>query len=177
MMPTRPDAVKGPRTYVPMTAGPDSGHHRPMHPTRLVPALFAATAIAASGMGCGGAGDDKASSSSAGSTNTTSASSSDGSAPGAGGRTLALAADPGGKIAYDKRSLTAKAGTVTLAFTNASQVPHAVEIEGHGVEKETKTIQAGKASLTAKLKPGAYTFYCPVSDHEGEGMKGTLTVR
>jgi uncharacterized cupredoxin-like copper-binding protein len=26
------------------------------------------------------------------------------------------------------------------------------------------------------LKPGKYTFYCPVGDHRAEGMEGTLTV-
>lgn len=95
------------------------------------------------------------------------------------GASLSLAADPSGKIAYDKKSLSAKAGQTTLQFTNSSQVPHAVEVEGNGLEeKKTKTIQGGKASLSlGNLKPGKYEFYCPVDDHKQEGMKGTLTVK
>ena len=96
---------------------------------------------------------------------------------GGGGAKLALAADPGGKIAFDKKALSAKAGKTTIDLTNASQVPHAVEVEGNGVEEESKTIQGGKASVTVDLKPGSYTFYCPVGDHEQQGMKGTLTVK
>ena len=44
---------------------------------------------------------------------------------------------------------------------NASQTPHAVEIEGYGVEKKTKTVTGGSAKLTVDLKPGKYEFYCP----------------
>lgn len=96
---------------------------------------------------------------------------------GGGGSTLALAADPGGAIAFDKKTLTAKSGETTIDFANASQVPHAVEIEGNGIEEETETIQGGKASLTVDLTPGRYEFYCPVGDHQQEGMKGVLNVK
>jgi uncharacterized cupredoxin-like copper-binding protein len=37
--------------------------------------------------------------------------------------------------------------------------------------------KGGVSSVTADLKPGKYTFYCPVDDHESEGMKGVLTVK
>ena len=94
-----------------------------------------------------------------------------------GGRSLALAADPGGALAFDKERLTARAGRVTIRFTNRSSVPHAVEIDGHGVEKETETVTGGKASLTARLKAGEYEFYCPVDGHRDRGMEGTLVVR
>lgn len=99
------------------------------------------------------------------------------SAVSAGGQTLALAADPDGAIAFDKTSLSTTAGKTTIAFTNESQVPHAVEVEGDGIEEETETIQGGKAELTVDLKPGTYEFYCPVDDHKEEGMKGELTVK
>ena len=59
---------------------------------------------------------------------------------------------------------------------NASQTPHAVEIEGNGVEKKTNTVTGGSAKLTVDLKPGKYEFYCPVDGHKAAGMKGTLTV-
>ena len=93
------------------------------------------------------------------------------------GASVALAADPSGKIAFDKKALTAAAGKTTIDVTNESPVPHAVEVEGNGVEEETKTITEGKAALTVQLKPGTYTFYCPVGDHRSEGMEGTLTVK
>ena len=37
--------------------------------------------------------------------------------------------------------------------------------------------QGGTSTVTAKLKPGTYTFYCSVDGHEAAGMKGTLTVK
>jgi len=96
-----------------------------------------------------------------------------------GGGTIQLAADPSGKIAFDKTSLSAKAGKATIDFQNASQIPHAVEVEGNGLEeKKTQTIQGGKATLSlGNLKPGKYEFYCPVDSHKQQGMKGTLTVK
>jgi plastocyanin len=96
---------------------------------------------------------------------------------GAGQSTLKIEADPDGKIAFTETKLTAKAGSVTVEFANASQVPHAVEIEGNGVEEETETVTAQDAPpLTVDLKAGEYEFYCPVGDHRAEGMTGTLTV-
>ena len=41
---------------------------------------------------------------------------------------------------------------------------------------KSKTVSGGSDTLTVKLKPGTYTFYCPVPGHEQAGMKGTLTV-
>jgi plastocyanin len=91
--------------------------------------------------------------------------------------TLKIAADPDGKIAFTETKLTAKAGSVTVEFANASQIPHAVEIEGNGIEEETETVTGEDAPpLTVDLKPGEYEFYCPVGDHRAEGMEGTLTV-
>lgn len=92
------------------------------------------------------------------------------------GSTVSLKADPAGAIKFDTTHLTAKAGTVTIAMTNASQVPHAIAVEGHGVDKDGKVVMGGTSKVTVALKPGTYTFYCPVDGHEKEGMKGTLTV-
>lgn len=137
-------------------------------------ALAGALAVLASGCG----GDDNDNSSSSAPAKPKTAAKAPASSSGGGGTQLALAADPNGKIAYDKKTLTGKAGTNTINFTNASQVPHAVDVEGKGVDKETKTFQGGKASLTLKnLKPGTYEFFCPVADHREEGMKGTLTIK
>jgi uncharacterized cupredoxin-like copper-binding protein len=88
-----------------------------------------------------------------------------------------LTADPGGALKFNTKTLSAKAGKVTVVMDNPSSTPHAVEIEGHGVEKETKTLTQGTAKLTANLKPGRYEFYCPVDGHRQAGMEGTLTVQ
>ena len=92
-------------------------------------------------------------------------------------QTLALAADPSGQLKYDKKSLAAKPGAVKIDFANDSPVPHNVTIEQNGKTlTATQTVSQSKASVTTQLKPGTYTFYCPVPGHEAAGMKGTLTV-
>jgi plastocyanin len=98
-------------------------------------------------------------------------------ASGGGGSKLALAADPSGALKFDKTKLDAKAGKVTIVMDNPSSVPHAIEVEGNGVEEEGKTVtQGGKSTVSADLKPGTYEFYCPVDSHKEQGMEGTLTV-
>ncbi len=81
-----------------------------------------------------------------------------------------------GSLKFDQATLTAKAGKVTFTYTNPSQVPHAFEVEGNGVEGETETITDSDASVTVDLKPGTYRFYCPVGQHADAGMEGELTV-
>jgi plastocyanin len=96
----------------------------------------------------------------------------------ASGATLKIAADPGGAKKFTESTLTAKAGTVTVEFANDSQLPHAVEIEGNGVEEKTEVVTGQDAPpLTVDLKPGEYEFYCPVGDHRAAGMEGKLTVQ
>ena len=74
-------------------------------------------------------------------------------------------------------SLT-KTGTYTFKVTNNGQIGHALEIEGHGVEQRTSTIEPGKtATLQVDLaKAGSYEVYCPIDDHKNKGMKASLTV-
>lgn len=130
--------------------------------------LLAVTAVLALA-GCGGS-DEKSSGSSG------SSSSSNSSASSGGGETLKLAADKSA-LKFDKSSLTAKAGKVTLVMANPSQLPHAVAIKGNGVDVDGKTVGNGETSTASTdLKAGTYTFYCPVPGHEAAGMKGTLTV-
>lgn len=73
----------------------------------------------------------------------------------------------------------AKAGKVTLTIANRGQFPHALEIEGNGLEEQkTDTIPAGKtATLTVDLaKNGTYEWYCPIDGHRQKGMEGKITV-
>ena len=95
---------------------------------------------------------------------------------GGGGEALTLTADPGGEISWEPGELSAAAGSVTIKLVNESDVPHAVEVEGNGVEQESETITAGETELTVDLEAGEYTFYCPVGQHQQNGMEGTLTV-
>jgi uncharacterized cupredoxin-like copper-binding protein len=126
--------------------------------------------------GCGGDDDSGGSSGGTSSNSGGGSSSSSSSGGGGGGQTLKLAADPGGALKFDTSSLSAKAGKVTVVMTNESSIPHAVEVEGNGMEVKTKTVTGGTAQLSTKLKPGKYEFYCPVDGHKAAGMKGTLTV-
>ena len=95
---------------------------------------------------------------------------------GGAGEALTLTADPGGAISWEPGELSASAGSVTIKLVNESSVPHAVEVEGNGVEEESETITGGETELTVDLESGEYTFYCPVGDHRAQGMEGTLTV-
>jgi uncharacterized cupredoxin-like copper-binding protein len=96
----------------------------------------------------------------------------------AAGSNLKLSADPSGQLKFDKSSLSAKAGDVTLTMDNPSSAPHAIAVKGNGVDKDGKTVQQGGVStVSIALKPGKYEFYCPVDGHEQAGMKGTLTVK
>ena len=95
---------------------------------------------------------------------------------GGGGGALTLTADPGGDISWEPGDLSASAGSVTIKLVNESDVPHAVEVEGNGVEEESETITGSETELTVDLEAGEYTFYCPVGEHRQNGMEGTLTV-
>jgi uncharacterized cupredoxin-like copper-binding protein len=90
---------------------------------------------------------------------------------------LSLSADKAGKLKFNKKSLTAKHGKVTIRMANPSSLPHAIAVEGKGVDKDGKTVhKGGTSTVTVTLKKGKYTFYCPVPGHRAAGMKGTLTV-
>jgi plastocyanin len=136
--------------------------------------LVAALTLAA----CGGDDDDSSSSGSeATATETATPTETATADSGGGGETLSLAAPADGSLKFDKTELTAKAGSVTIDFDNPSSVPHAVEVEGDGIEeKGTDTITKSKSSVTLDLKPGTYEFYCPVGNHRDQGMEGKLTV-
>jgi plastocyanin len=128
--------------------------------------LLAALALAIAG--CGGANSSKNAGSSSSGGQSSSAS--------GGGQQLALGAPADGSIKFDKTSLSAKAGKVTINFDNPSSTPHGVAIEGNGVDQDSDTVTNGKTSVTADLKAGTYTFYCPVPGHRAQGMEGKLTV-
>ena len=114
-------------------------------------------AVAISVAGCGGDDDDNGGGGSAASTQTETSGGGASSGGGGGGQTLKLSADPGGALKFDKSSLSAKAGKVTIVMDNPSSLPHAIEVEGKGQELKGDTVTKGGVSKVS-------------------GMKGTLTV-
>lgn len=71
------------------------------------------------------------------------------------------------------------AGPVIFTATNSGSIPHAFEVEGHGIERQTPLIQPGaSATLTLTLAPGSYEIYCPVGrdSHKKLGMETYLKV-
>lgn len=99
-------------------------------------------------------------------------------APPATDRTLALAADPGGALRFDRTRAAVLAGHVTVKLTNESTVGHNVTIaQGTKTLGATKTITHATDTIGLNLTPGDYVFFCSVPGHRQSGMQGTLTVR
>ena len=139
----------------------------------LVTALLACLVLAA---GCGDDSDDEGGGGSSDSGGTASGAKKD-SGGGSAATQLKLTADPGGALKFDKTTLSAKPGKTTVVLDNPSSVPHAIEVEGKGVEEEGETVEKGGVSkVTVDLKAGEYEYYCPVDGHAQAGMEGTLTV-
>lgn len=139
-------------------------------------ALVAAMVLAAGGLAACGDDDEDAASPppppAAAQTETT-----DAAGGGAAGAPVAVAADPGGDLAFEQDALTAPAGSVTFEFTNEANIPHDFKIEKDGKEVGgTQPITGDTAEATVELEAGTYTFYCSVGNHREEGMEGELTV-
>ena len=95
-----------------------------------------------------------------------------------GGQRLSLRADPSGQLRFDKKTLQANSGKVTIVMSNPASVSHDVSIEGAGVDAHGEVVgKGGTSQVSADLKPGTYTFYCSVPGHREAGMQGTLTVK
>lgn len=129
---------------------------------------------------CGGS---SSSSSSETSSPETTSESSGGGAQAEGGSagsasTLDIEAASSG-LAYASTTATAKAGKVTVDFTNPQPIPHDVAIESSDgkVIGQTETTAEGSDSTEVELEPGTYTFFCTVPGHRDAGMEGTLTVK
>jgi plastocyanin len=110
---------------------------------------------------------------------TTSSAKSSTPAPASGSEKLTLAANPEGQLVYNTKSLSAKAGKVTIDFTNKAPLPHNVTIESSSGQQvgATPTFTGGAKALSVTVKPGTYKFFCSVPGHRQAGMEGTLTVK
>jgi plastocyanin/sugar lactone lactonase YvrE len=115
----------------------------------------------------------------AGSAASTTAASTASTTTSATSESLSLEANPEGQLKYNKASLTASAGKISIDFTNMSPLEHNVTIESSSGEKVAATpiFKGGTKSLALNLKPGTYKFYCSVPGHRMAGMEGTLTVK
>jgi plastocyanin len=81
------------------------------------------------------------------------------------------------KLRFSVSTIRVRHGKVTLKMSNPSGFPHAIAVDGHGVDKDGKTVhKGGTSTVTVSLKKGTYTFYCPVPGHRAAGMKGKLIV-
>jgi plastocyanin len=99
---------------------------------------------------------------------------------GAGGSSTVNISTPSGtELAYDQKSASAKAGSVTIDFTNNESIPHDVAVESSSGDTvgQTDLVASGTANTTVDLQPGTYQFFCTVPGHREAGMQGTLTVK
>jgi uncharacterized cupredoxin-like copper-binding protein len=138
----------------------------------------APVAVALAIAGCGGSSNSGSSSSGSSSSGATAAATTT-PAPAGKGQMITLSADPGGQLRFSTSTLKAKAGKVTLRMTNPASagMDHGVSLEGNGVHADGNSVEpGGVSSVTATLKKGTYTFFCPEPGHEAAGMTGTLTV-
>jgi len=143
----------------------------------LVLALAALTLAA-----CGGDDSDSSSTTTEAAPESTSAGGSQGAGGtggSGGGSVVQIDAVEGSGLAFVQKDVKAKAGQVSIEFTNPQSLSHDVEVEDASGEDvgATELIADSKTTATIdNLKPGKYTFYCSVPGHREAGMEGTLTV-
>lgn len=77
-----------------------------------------------------------------------------------------------------------KAGQTRFNIVNTGKTEHNFELEGNAgdangkEDKLTMNLDPGeKTHLDVDLVAGTYKIYCPVGNHEGKGMKHTVTVK
>lgn len=144
-----------------------------MSSRRILAVALAAAALVAAGCGDDDDGGDKP----AAATTTPATGAAGGTSAASGEKTtLDLVADPAGTLAFDKPTLEAKAGTVTINLDNPANLSHNIAIDGVAEQGEVVG-KDGVSKLTTDLAPGTYTFYCAVPGHRQGGMQGTLTVK
>ena len=146
---------------------------------RRIPLLIVICALAAFGLAACGGDDNKDTTTEPATTQpaTTDTTTTDAGA-GGGGEIVQVAADPGGALAFEQKSLTAPTGLVRFRFTNESSTPHDFVLEQDGQEVAKTDVISEKATTTeAPIKAGEYTYFCSVPGHRQAGMEGTLTAK
>jgi hypothetical protein len=81
-----------------------------------------------------------------------------------------------GRISLSARP---KSGAVKFVVRNRGDDVHDFWVRGGGKRWRTRVLIPGRAAtLTVRLKKGVrYTFWCGVSDHAEEGMRGSFVAR
>lgn len=71
------------------------------------------------------------------------------------------------------------AGHHSFMVVNSGKANHGLVVEGNGTRTAlpSQLTRGDSATLEVDLKPGTYTFYCPVDGHRGKGMTRTVTVQ
>lgn len=95
---------------------------------------------------------------------------------GAGAGQTVRANEVDGRISLSVRP---KAGVVKFVVRNGGGDAHDFWVRGGGRRWKTSVLIPGRsATLTARLKKGVrYTFWCGVSDHAEDGMRGSFVAR
>jgi plastocyanin len=129
--------------------------------------------------GCGSSSSSTSTTSTTAPSTTSSPATSAPAATSGAGQHLSLEANPEGQLKYNKTSLTAKAGAVSIDFTNMSPLGHNVNVENSSgaILGSLATFKGGTKTLSVTLKAGTYKFFCSVPGHRMAGMEGTLTVQ
>jgi plastocyanin len=155
-----------------------AGRAKKSSPITLSMLALALGLIALAGCGSSSSSTSSATSTTAATPATTSSASTT-SAPAAGGGAIAVAANPEGQFKYMPSTLSAKAGKVTIAFTNSAPIEHNLTVASASgaVAGATPTSRGAVKNLTVSLTPGTYKFYCTVPGHRQAGMEGTLVVK
>jgi plastocyanin len=141
-------------------------------------ALMAVAALAVVGLAaCGGSSNDN--STTAASTPASTTPAAGGGGGGGGASTVDISTPSGSDLAFDQKTASAKAGSVTINFDNKQPLQHDVAVADSSgkVLGQTDLVSSGTANATVSLQPGTYTFYCTVPGHREAGMEGTLAVK
>ena len=128
---------------------------------KKVAALLALALASFALVACGGGSDDSSSTAATGGGESNTEATTPGKANpaggaasgGGGGSTLQFEADPDGGLAFTSATATAKAGTVTIDFTNPQPLPHDVVIEDSSGKEigGTEEVNESSASTTVDL--------------------------
>jgi plastocyanin len=97
--------------------------------------------------------------------------------------TLKISAGPSSRLAFSRKTLSARAGRITILMKNTSGLRHNIALR-RGTTSKSRIIvkgavvrKGGTSRVTATLTKGKYRYVCTVPGHEAAGMWGILTVR
>jgi uncharacterized cupredoxin-like copper-binding protein len=153
-------------------------HHHTRRPARAMLFPVVAAVLVMAGCGDGGGGEAASPQTSPPAAATPTATTPGTAASPTGSPTVITAAMHDFRIELSQNSFPP--GTYTFVAEQEGQAPHALAINGPGVDNaQTPIIQPGGGSqqLTVTLQPGTYELWCPVGNHKERGMVLTVTTR